>query len=133
MSHIIKNQEIKKKDNRYDTSHKSLLGKVTVYEKKLSEFKNLKAVHKTEVATLRTLKVSTQNVLQFKLDEMTKKMKNEIYRLSEEAKRHEESQKNENSKIQVQIDYIKENCESLDKALKGKYTNCYILNNYILI
>lgn len=118
MSHIIKNQEIKKHEDKYKTSTMSIMAKTVFYEKKLDETKKLRNFHKGEIYTLRALKNSSQNVLQFKLDEMTKKMKNEIYRLSEEARRHEESQKNENGKIQNQINYIKENCEGLNKALR---------------
>jgi len=51
---------------------------------------------------------------------MTKKMKNEIYRLQEESRRHEESQKNEDQKINNHINYLKENCDGLDKAFRGK-------------
>ncbi len=77
---------------------------------------------------IRDLKVSSKNVLQFKLDEMTKKMKNEIYRLQEESRRHEESQKNEDQKINNHINYLRENCDGLDKAFKGKIT---IISRYI--
>jgi hypothetical protein len=82
--------------------------------------KVLKSNHKNELVDLKALKNSSQNVLQFKLDEMIKKMKNEIYRLQEESRRHEESQRNENQKIQNHINYIRENCEALQKALRGK-------------
>ena len=66
----------------------------------------------------KAIRTSSQNVLQFKLDETTKKMRNDINRLREEAKRHEESQKNENLKIKNQIKYLKENCQGLSAALK---------------
>jgi hypothetical protein len=118
MSHIIKNQEVKKHEDRYNTATMSIQEKTKKYDEKIKSMKDMKAIHKTEISNLKALKISSQNVLQFKLDEMTKKMKNEIYRLSEEARRHEESQKNENNKIQNQINYIRENCEGLDKALK---------------
>jgi len=68
--------------------------------------KVLKSNHKNELVDLKALKNSSQNVLQFKLDEMIKKMKNEIYRLQEESRRHEESQRNENQKIQNHIKRI---------------------------
>ena len=79
----------------------------------------MKNIHKNKVCEIKALKTSSQNVLQFKLDEMTKKMKNEIYRLQEESRRHEESQKNEDQKINNHINYLKENCDGLDKAFKG--------------
>lgn len=118
MSHIIKHQEIKKQEDRYNTSNMSISDRSWFYEKKLKEMKTVKGQHKVEIQNLKALKSSSVNVLQFKHDEMKKKMKNEIFRLSEEAKRHEESQRIENAKITNQINYIEENCEGLDKALK---------------
>lgn len=118
MSHILRNQDVKIHDDRYQTSTLSVLKKSVIYEEKLKEMKTVKGTHKSEISNLKALKSSSQNVLQFKKDEMEKKMKNEIYRLSEEARRHEESQKNENNKIQNQVNYIRENCDGLGKALK---------------
>lgn len=118
MSHILKNQDQKEHKDRYGTSSLNILDKTAFYEKKILELKSVKMQHKAEIVNLRALKTSSQNVLQFKLDEMTKKMKNEIFRLNEEARRHEESQRNENNKIQNQVNYIKENCDGLGKALK---------------
>ena len=57
------------------------------------------------------------NVLRFKLDEMTKKMKSEINRLKQEESRHEESQANESKRIQSQINFLKENNEQLTEVL----------------
>ena len=51
------------------------------------------------------------NILRFKLDEMTKKMKSEINRLKQEESRHEKSQANESKGIQSQINFLKENNE----------------------
>ena len=104
--------------DRYNTSSLNLLQKTEFYENKLAELKNLKQVHKTEVANIKAIRTSSQNVLQFKLDATTKKMRNEINRLREEAKRDEESQRNENLKIKNQIKYLKENCQGLSAALK---------------
>lgn len=120
MSHIIKNQEKKEKDDRYKTDNLALMSKANIYEKKINELKQERLNHKNELNNLRALKASSKNVLKFKLGEMEKKMKNEIYRLNEEVKRHEEAQKSENTKIQVHVNYIKENCEGLNQALKGK-------------
>ena len=108
----------KSNHDRYNTSPLNLMQKTEFYENKISELKNLKQVHKTEVANIKAIRTSSQNVLQFKLDETTKKMRNEINRLREEAKRHEESQRNENMKIKNQIKYLKENCQGLSAALK---------------
>lgn len=118
MSHILKNQEVKKHVDKYNTASLSVRQKAEEYEKKLTQLKSVKQNHKTEVANLKALCSSSIKVLNYKLDEMTKKMKNEIYRLSEESRRHEESQKIENNKIQNQVNYIRENCDGLDKALR---------------
>jgi hypothetical protein len=118
MSIILRKQDTKRNTDRYKTASLSVFQKTTQYEQKITELKNMKQTHKIEIGNLKALKSSSQNVLQFKLDENTKKMKNEIYRLSEEARRHEESQKNENGKIQNQINYLRENCDGLSKALK---------------
>ncbi len=118
MSHILKNRGETKHEDKYNTASLSIMQKSLVYEKKLLDLKATEQFHKLEVANLKALDSSSLNVLNFKLDEMTKKMKNEIYRIKEEARRHDESQKSENSKIQNQINHIRENCDGLGRALK---------------
>lgn len=115
--HIIKNQEIVEKVDRYKTGNLSISEKLLFYDKKLREMQKIKNDHKNELANLKSLKTSSVNVLQFKLDEMTKKMRNEITRLSQEESRHEESQVNESKRIQAQIDFLKENNETLTNVL----------------
>ncbi len=115
--HIIKNQEIVEKVDRYKTGNLSISEKLLFYDKKLREMQKIKNDHKNELSNLKSLKTSSVNVLQFKLDEMTKKMRNEITRLSQEESRHEESQVNESKRIQAQIDFLKENNETLTNVL----------------
>ena len=115
--HIIKNQEIVEKVDRYKTGNLSISEKLLFYDKKLREKQKIKNDHKNELSNLKSLKTSSVNVLQFKLDEMTKKMRNEITRLSQEESRHEESQVNESKRIQAQIDFLKENNETLTNVL----------------
>ena len=115
--HIIKNQEIVEKVDRYKTGNLSISEKLLFYDKKLREMQKVKNDHKNELANLKSLKTSSVNVLQFKLDEMTKKMRNEITRLSQEESRHEESQVNESKRIQAQSDFLKENNETLTNVL----------------
>ena len=115
--HIIKNQEIVEKVERYKTGNLSISEKLLFYDKKLREMQKIKNDHKNELSNLKSLKTSSVNVLQFKLDEMTKKMRNEITRLSQEESRHEESQVNESKRIQAQIDFLKENNETLTNVL----------------
>ena len=115
--HIIKNLEIVEKVDRYKTGNLSISEKLLFYDKKLREMQKVKNDHKNELANLKSLKTSSVNVLQFKLDEMTKKMRNEITRLSQEESRHEESQVNESKRIQAQIDFLKENNETLTNVL----------------
>ena len=115
--HIIKNQEIVEKVDRYKTGNLSISEKLLFYDKKLREMQKIKNDHKNELSNLKSLKTSCVNVLQFKLDEMTKKMRNEITRLSQEESRHEESQVNESKRIQAQIDFLKENNETLTNVL----------------
>ena len=115
--HIIKNQEIVEKVDRYKTGNLSISEKLLFYDKKLREMQKIKNDHKNELSNLKSLKTSSVNVLQFKLDEMTKKMRNEITRLSQEESRHEESQVNESKRIQAQIDFLKENIETLTNVL----------------
>lgn len=115
--HIIKNQEIVEKVDRYNTGNMSISEKLLFYDKKLREMQKIKNEHKNELSNLKSLKTSSVNVLQFKLDEMTKKMRNEITRLSQEESRHEESQVNESKRIQAQIDFLKENNETLTNVL----------------
>jgi hypothetical protein len=115
MSKITSN---KPNQDKYNTQSLNIIEKTEFYENKISDLKNIKQVHRTEVANIKAIRTSSQNVLQFKLDETTKKMRNEINRLREEARRHEDSQKNENLKIKNQIKYLKENCQGLSAALK---------------
>ena len=118
MSHILKNRGENKHEDKYKTATLSISQKVKVYTNKLEDLKSNQKFHEIEVANLKALDSSSLNVLNFKLDEMTKKMKNEIYRIKEEARRHDEAQKSENNKIRNQINHIRENCDGLGRALK---------------
>ena len=113
---MIKNKSEKKED-RYNTTNLTLSAKLIFYDKKLKELLKIKAEHKNEYQNLKSLKSSSVNVLRFKLDEMTKKMKSEINRLKQEESRHEESQANESKRIQSQINFLKENNEQLTEVL----------------
>ena len=113
---MIKNKSEKKED-RYNTANLTLSAKLIFYDKKLKELLKIKAEHKNEYQNLKSLKSSSVNVLRFKLDEMTKKMKSEINRLKQEESRHEESQANESKTIQSQINFLKENNEQLTEVL----------------
>ena len=110
-----KNKE--EKEDRYNTSNLTLSAKLYFYDKKLKELLKIKNEHKNEYQNLKSLKSSSVNVLRFKLDEMTKKMKSEINRLKQEESRHEESQANESKRIQSQINFLKENNEQLTEVL----------------
>jgi seryl-tRNA synthetase len=105
------------KIDRYLTANMSLSQKLSFYSQKLKEFQKIKGDHKNELQNLKSLKTSSVNVLQFKMDEMTKKMRNEITRLKQEESRHEESQINESKRIQAQIDFLKENNQQLTEVL----------------
>ena len=112
----MKNKDDKIED-RYNTANLTLSGKLVFYDKKIKELLKIKAEHKNEYQNLKSLKSSSVNVLRFKLDEMTKKMKSEINRLKQEESRHEESQANESKRIQSQINFLKENNEQLTEVL----------------
>ena len=114
MSELIRDMMRKKgekKEDRYNTANLTLSAKLIFYDKKLKELLKIKSEHKNEYQNLKSLKSSSVNVLRFKLDEMTKKMKSEINRLKQEESRHEESQANESKGIQSQINFLKENNE----------------------
>ena len=113
---MMKNSKEEKED-RYNTSSLTLSAKLHFYDKKLKELLKIKTEHKNEYQNLKSLKSSSVNVLRFKLDEMTKKMKSEINRLKQEESRHEESQANESKRIQSQINFLKENNEQLSEVL----------------
>ena len=113
---MMKNPNEKKED-RYNTTNLTLSAKLIFYDKKLKDLLKIKAEHKNEYQNLKSLKSSSVNVLRFKLDEMTKKMKSEINRLKQEESRHEESQANESKRIQSQINFLKENNEQLTEVL----------------
>ena len=105
------------KVDRYLTANMSLSQKLSFYSQKLKDFQKIKGDHKNELQNLKSLKTSSVNFLQFKMDEMTKKMRNEITRLKQEESRHEESQVNESKRIQAQIDFLKENNQQLTEVL----------------
>ena len=113
---MMRNKDEKKED-RYNTANLTLSAKLIFYDKKLKELLKIKSEHKNEYQNLKSLKSSSVNVLRFKLDEMTKKMKSEINRLKQEESRHEESQANESKRIQSQINFLKENNEQLTEVL----------------
>ena len=119
MSDHIRDMINKKEEkvDRYNTSNLTLSSKLHFYDKKLKELLKVKTEHKNEYQNLKSLKSSSVNVLRFKLDEMTKKMKSEINRLKQEESRHEESQANESKRIQSQINFLKENNEQLSEVL----------------
>ena len=120
MSNHIRDMMKKSKEekvDRYNTANLTLSAKLLFYDKKLKELLKVKTEHKNEYQNLKSLKSSSVNVLRFKLDEMTKKMKSEINRLKQEESRHEESQANESKRIQSQINFLKENNEQLSEVL----------------
>ena len=120
MSNHIRDMMKKSKEekvDRYNTANLTLSAKLLFYDKKLKELLKIKTEHKNEYQNLKSLKSSSVNVLRFKLDEMTKKMKSEINRLKQEESRHEESQANESKRIQSQINFLKENNEQLSEVL----------------
>ena len=120
MSELIRDMMRKKgekKEDRYNTANLTLSAKLIFYDKKLKELLKIKSEHKNEYQNLKSLKSSSVNILRFKLDEMTKKMKSEINRLKQEESRHEESQANESKRIQSQINFLKENNEQLTEVL----------------
>lgn len=94
------------KNDHYETAFLSFQKRLDFYERKFKDLKELKMYHKSEIQNIKLVKNSTQNVMDFKKDEINKKMRNEIYRLSEESRRHEETQNNENNKINQNIDDI---------------------------
>jgi len=114
---IMQSYNKEKNDNRYNTKNLTLSAKIIFYDKKLKELLRLKSDHRNEYHNLKSLKSSSINVLRFKLDEMSKKMKSEINRLKQEESRHEESQANESKRIQSQINFLKENNEQLTEVL----------------
>lgn len=114
---MIKKIEKEVKEDRYGTASMPISQKLIFYEKKLAELKRIRSEHKAELANLKTIKTTSMNLLQFKQDEMSKKMNNEIARLSQEELRHEESQVNESKKIHSHIAYLKEHNEMMTKVL----------------
>ena len=120
-----------KKEDRYNTSNLTLSAKLIFYFKKLKDLLKIKTEHKNEYQNLKSLKSSSVNVLRFKLDEMTKKMKSEINRLKQEESRHEESQSNESKRIQSQINFLKENNEQLTEVLNEFLTRVVNLEHVL--
>ena len=98
--------EDKGNDDRFGTSMMSFQKRLDFYEQKYKQMKEYKNHHRQEIHQIKLIKNSTQNVMDFKKDEINKKMKNDIFRLQEESRRHEETQNNENNKVNTNIDSI---------------------------
>lgn len=112
---------IKKSENRVNRypqlQGQSIGQKIAFYDKKLKDYETQKIEHKNRINNIKLLKSSFVNISQFKLDEMSKKMKNEITRLGQEQSRHEESQANESKKIQAQVDFLRDTNNTITKVL----------------
>ena len=107
----------KEKEDIFNTNNMTFSEKLSFYDRRIKELGKIKNDHKQELQNLKSLKTSSVNVLNFKLDEMTKKMKSEINRLKQEESRHEESQSNEAKRINAQINFLKENNQQLTEVL----------------
>ncbi len=118
MSNYLKNQEDEKQEDRYNTADLTITQKVNKYTDLLNDLKEIKSKHKVDINTIKELKKNSESVSKFKLDEMQKKMRNEMYRLSEECRKHNDSQKSEVIKIKNQISIIEDTCRNINKALK---------------
>lgn len=104
----------------YGTRLMSFQARYDFYLKKFNELKDVKASHIGQIQEIRNTKRSTENVIDFKKEEINKKMKNEIFRLREEAKRHEESQANENKKIAEGCEGVQDLANANEDLLEGK-------------
>jgi hypothetical protein len=127
MSYLIKNQENQKHEDRYKTENLTITQKVNKYTDLLNELKEVKNKHKVDINTIKELKKNSESVSKFKLDEMQKKMRNEMFRLSEECRKHNDSQKGEVVKIKNQINIIENTCTNINKALKELLERVIIL------
>lgn len=105
-------------NNPIDTSSKSLSEKINLYDRKLLEIKKKSEKFRNENERLKMTDNASVSLINLKLDEMTKKMKNEIFRINEESRRHNESQTTEIKKIESQIKYIDDRCKDFSKKLK---------------
>lgn len=111
-------KDIYNQEDRYGTKFFSFQAKLDFYQRKYNDFKDVKTNHKVEIQNLKNMKQSTQNVMDFKKEEINKKMKNEIFRLKEESKRHEESQTNENKKISEGCEGVQDLANANDDLLE---------------
>ncbi len=111
-------KDIYSQEDRYGTKFFSFQAKLDFYQRKYNDFKEVKTNHKVEIQNLKNMKQSTQNVMDFKKEEINKKMKNEIFRLKEESKRHEESQTNENKKISEGCEGVQDLANANDDLLE---------------
>jgi len=113
--------------DRYGTKYLSFQNRLEFYQTKYNSLKETRVAHKAEIQNLKNMKQSTVNVMDFKKEEINKKMKNEIFRLKEESKRHEESQANENKKIGEGCEGVQELANANDDLLEGKSLLFYFL------
>lgn len=73
--------------------------------------------HKKEVSLLRSEKDTLEKVLDMKISDVRKSLMNEIGRVEDELKRHLAHQKAENSRLQQQINKLKEEKNDLSTQM----------------
>ena len=85
----------------------SLKGKLLSLEEHVKAITDEMNFHKKEVMLLRSEKDTLQEVLNMKINDVRKGLTNEIARVEDEMKRHFAHQKNENIRLQNQINQLK--------------------------
>jgi chromosome segregation ATPase len=86
----------------------SLKGKLSSLEELVRSITEEMNFHKKEVQLLRSEKDTLEKVLDMKVSDVRKSLMNEISRVEDELKRHLAHQKAENSRLQQQINKLKD-------------------------
>ena len=86
----------------------SLKGKLSSLEELVRSITDEMNFHKKEVQVLKSEKETLEKVLDMKIGDVRKSLMNEIGRVEDELKRHLAHQKAENSRLQQQINKLKD-------------------------
>lgn len=107
-------------DDYYNTKLNTFQQRLEFYTNRFEELKEVKSKHIQNISSLKMVKKSTENVMDFKKEENIKKMNNEILRLKEESKRNDDGQSNENKKIDEGADFVDNLISNNNDILDGK-------------
>lgn len=109
----------------------SLKGKLLSLEEHVRGISNEMSQHKKEIILIKSEKDTLQGVLNMKINDVRTSLSSEIARVEDEMKRHFANQKNENIRLQNQINFMKGEKTGLQAQLMKLQSRILELENQI--